>query len=307
MDSIYALSLQEDKAFLFSKALNGDVEAQGAIKALFRSAPLKMQAHNAKAMAGASQGAVKKIAVLSISGAIDYKVGPLGSWFGAVDVLDITNHIRAAIADPELETLILDWDSPGGGIFGVPELSDLIYEARNSGTRIISYLNPYALSAAYWLATAASEVYALPSGFAGSVGAYIMHQDISGYLNDLGLKVTFIKAGEKKTDGNGYEPLSESAKADLQKDVDYSYSLFVSHVARNRGKAETEVVRDFGKGSAVKSHESLAAGMVDGLLTLSELIDKESERIFNRENQAVLQDKKKFYTQAKRFIQTRRQ
>lgn len=300
MNDIFAIDLPEDRAALFGRAIGGDKQAIESFSATLRGSSLKTQNFGPSALGQNSKQPQKKIAAISISGAIDYKAGMWAKMFGAVDVLEIGDAIRAAAADPAVSTLILDWDSPGGGIFGVPELSDAIYNLRQSGMRVVSYLNPYALSAGYWLASAASEVYMLSSGYAGSVGAYVMHTDLSGALEEAGIKITFIKAGEKKVDGNRFEPLSSSALEDIQKDVDASYNLFVAHVARNRGKTEAEVVRSFGKGSAVRSEEALAAGMVDGILTFDQLLSSEMERIESGQNEM------QFYNKAKLFIHSRR-
>jgi signal peptide peptidase SppA len=299
MNNIYALDIT-GKESLFTQAANGDNRAAEAMKAHFRGGSIQSKVLSADK---AGENESKKdgvIALISISGAIDYKAGWLAQMFGAVDVLDVANTLRAAIADSSVSTIILDWDSPGGGIFGVPELSTLIYEARQSGTRIVSYLNPYSLSAGYWLASAAEEVYMLPSGYAGSVGAYVMHVDYSEALKLDGIKVTFIQAGEKKTDGNRFEPLSEQARVDIQKEVDEGYSLFVEHVARNRGVSQDEVRANFGKGASIGAKDALQNHMVDGILTLDDLIAMEVQRISESERRVS------FFKQSKFFLQTRR-
>ena len=53
----------------------------------------------------------------------------------------------------------------------------------------------------------------------------------------IGVKYTYIAAGDKKTEGNPHEPLSKAARADIQAEVDREYGIFVATVARNRGFA----------------------------------------------------------------------
>jgi hypothetical protein len=49
-----------------------------------------------------------------------------------------------------------------------------------------------------------------------------------------GIEVTLITYGDRKADGNEYNPLSKEALARFQADVDTMGDLFVSTVARNR-------------------------------------------------------------------------
>ncbi|MGE0109369.1 MAG: S49 family peptidase [Bdellovibrionales bacterium] len=62
-----------------------------------------------------------------------------------------------------------------------------------------------------------------------------MHVDMSQALNKNGLKVSFIHYGDRKTDGHPEIPLSDEARAEIQKSIDYAGELFVQTVARNRG------------------------------------------------------------------------
>jgi ClpP class serine protease len=81
------------------------------------------------------------------------------------------------------------------------------------------------------------------SGGVGSVGVITMHIDQSARLDSMGIKVTFIYAGEHKKDGNPYEALPDSVKDRIQDRIDRIYGEFVGLVANNRGMEE-QAVRD---------------------------------------------------------------
>ena len=100
-----------------------------------------------------------------------------------------------------------------------------IYEARNRKP-IIAVVNSMACSAAYWLASAAGDLVCTPSGQAGSIGVYMIHQDVSKALDKEGIKVSLIKAGRYKTEGNSTEPLGAEARAAFQSQVDDVYTQF---------------------------------------------------------------------------------
>ncbi len=175
------------------------------------------------------------------------------------------------INDPSVGAIIIDVDSPGGQVSGIPELSKKIFDAR--GTKpIIAVANYLAASAAYWLATSADELVVTPSGEVGSVGVYTIHEDESGSLEQEGLKVTMIYEGKHKVEGNPYEPLSDEAKAYLQARVGETYDSFVKDVARNRGVKATDVRDGFGEGRVVTAKQAVSLGMADRIATMDETI-----------------------------------
>lgn len=208
-----------------------------------------------------------RIAVMNITGSIYFSTAS-----------HISNKLLELSNDDSIDTIILRVNSPGGTIFGVKELSDQIFAMRKR-KRIVALAEPMACSAAYWFSSAASEMYAIPSAFVGSVGVYMMHTDVSKLLEDSGYKITFISAGEKKLDGNPYQPLAKRAEADMQADVNATYDAFTSSVARNRGESVENVLANYGKGGVLKGIEASEIGMVDGTISFVELLEKEAGRI----------------------------
>ncbi|WP_236074823.1 S49 family peptidase [Paraburkholderia nemoris] len=69
----------------------------------------------------------------------------------------------------------------------------------------------------------------------------IAHVDWSKALTDAGLTVTLITYGERKADGNEFQPLADEAYARIKADVDAVGELFVATVARNRGLSAAKV------------------------------------------------------------------
>ncbi|HUY31854.1 MAG TPA: S49 family peptidase [Pirellulales bacterium] len=164
----------------------------------------------------------------------------------------------------------MEIDSPGGTTYGVGELSDRIYGLRASGKTVTAVANSMAASAAFWIGSAADRLLVTPGGDVGSVGVWTAHVDESAALDDAGLKVTLISAGPKKTDANPFEPLSDSAKADMQARVDSIYSAFVGTVARNRHTSPADVRENYGQGGLVRAADALKSRMVDGIATFQD-------------------------------------
>jgi capsid assembly protease len=166
-------------------------------------------------------------AIIHINGPISYQ--PSNGFFrwlsGGTSYTEILDLFRAAKASDKIEQIIFNIDSPGGTVVGFEDAVNEIYQGR-SGKKIISYVNPYAASAAYDIASAAHEIHALSSSGYGSIGTVMMHLDQSGYDAKLGAKWTPIYAGAKKVDGNPHFPLTDRAKTRFQKIVDKFYGQF---------------------------------------------------------------------------------
>jgi signal peptide peptidase SppA len=177
------------------------------------------------------------------------------------------------MADESVKAVVLDVDSPGGSVFGVPELADMIFKARG-GKPIIAVANTLAASAAYWLATQADQIVVSPSAEVGSIGVYALHEDISKMAEDMGVKVTLIGAGRYKTEGNEFEPLGEEAQAAIQARVDDYYGMFVKAVARGRGVSESAVRGGFGEGRVVGAVEAVKLNMADRVATLGQTLQR---------------------------------
>jgi signal peptide peptidase SppA len=138
----------------------------------------------------------------------------------------------------------------------------------------VAIANSLAASAAYWIASAASEFHVTPSGEAGSIGVFAEHTDISKWLDKEGINPTLIHAGEFKTEGNQYEPLTDQAAAYIQSRVDDYYTMFVKAVAKYRGVSETKVRNDFGKGRVFGAEQAVASGMADKISTFDQVLTK---------------------------------
>jgi signal peptide peptidase SppA len=211
------------------------------------------------------------VAVIPIHGVIEHRSSFLLELFGGTSIEEIRGMLRAAVADQQVRSIVLDIDSPGGGVGGVTELAAEIRAARGI-KRIVAVANTTAASAAYWLASQADHILVTPSGQVGSIGIYAVHLDISRALDQEGVTPTIISAGERKTEGNEFEPLSDEARAEMQRRADAFYAQFVGDVAKGRKVSAAKVEADYGQGAVMLAQTALAAGLVDGIGTLDEAL-----------------------------------
>ena len=207
------------------------------------------------------------VAVIPVHGLL---LNRFGDSYGYVTGYTFIRRQRdLAMADPDVKLVIYDVNSGGGEAAGNFELAQESFDMR--GTKpTFAIVNSNCYSAAYAFASSADKIYVTPSGGAGSIGVVATHFDVSKMLDNYGIKVTFIHAGEHKVDGNAFEPLSDEVKADIQARVDATYGRFVDLVAQNRG-LDPKVVRDT-QARCYSAQDALALGLIDGVASPMEAL-----------------------------------
>jgi signal peptide peptidase SppA len=212
------------------------------------------------------------VAIIPVYGVIAPRMNLMSDMSGGTTFEQLTSQLRAAVADKTVKTIVFDVNSPGGSVAGSPEFAAEVMKARTKKP-IIAQGQFTIGSAAYQLAAACTEIVASQSARVGGIGVYGIHNDLSKALEQLGVKRTFISAGDGKVDGNETGPLSGDALARMQASVDAAYSTFVSTVVKGRGQGMTaDRVRNEWKAHVYDAPEALALGLIDSIATLDETI-----------------------------------
>ncbi len=259
--AILPAKLADIMEFLEVKAAGGEI------------APEDIQAAKEQGKSGADRAyrMFGPLALLSISGTIMHRASFFSDWSGGVSTEALSKSLRGALADPDVKAIVLDIDSPGGTVYGVPEFAEELFRARQTKP-VIAQVNDIAASAAYFIASQATEIIVTPSGQVGSIGVLAAHREYSKADEKFGVKTTMVTAGKYKGERNPWEPLSKEAKAALQKEVEQYYEMFVAAVARGRSVPAETVRNGYGEGRMVMAEEALETGMVDRIGTLDETL-----------------------------------
>jgi signal peptide peptidase SppA len=214
---------------------------------------------------------VGDVAVIDVSGPITYRESYFSLYFGGTPIERMQVQFRAALNDPAVRAIVFRVDSPGGTVDMVPEFAAEIFRARGIKP-MLAVSDTQMCSAAYWLASQADQVLVSPSAETGSIGVYLLHQDVSKLLDDLGVKMTFIFAGEHKVDGNPFEPLGDDVKARWQADVSATHADFLAAVARGRGVTAADVRGSYGQGLVYGSKDAVRLGVADKIATFEDAL-----------------------------------
>jgi len=88
------------------------------------------------------------IAVISLYGVIGGRVGEIERSSGVTDVMDLQRALRSAASNPDVRGVLLDVDSPGGALPGIPEAAADVRALVAAGKPVVAYTGGLMASAA---------------------------------------------------------------------------------------------------------------------------------------------------------------
>ena len=219
-----------------------------------------------------------KVAVLNISGILLPKCSTLEKVCGAVSCEDIRKAIKTVSQDPAIESVIFNFDSPGGVVTGIAETGKAI-AALSKLKHTASYSMSEMCSAAYWLASQTSEIFASESATVGSIGVYLAILTIAEQLKNEGVKAEIFQRGAFKTLGMAYRDMTDDERAFLQAGVDKSYNEFTGTVSAARPAIPASAM----EGQCFDGEEALAVHLVDAIENdLGDLVAFINARAFDK-------------------------
>jgi ClpP class serine protease len=130
-----------------------------------------------------------KLGTVTMSGPMMRRRGLFARiFFGATDTSEILRAVEEARAHPEVSTVLLDIDSPGGSVNGTPELAQAVRDLAER-KHVYAFTEGQMCSAAYWIASQCDGIYMTPSARVGSIGVIMALRDTSEAFGQMGVKV----------------------------------------------------------------------------------------------------------------------
>ena len=212
------------------------------------------------------------VATIAIHGPLVNSDSPWLEYFGVTGYGEIRSAMLAAAYDPEVTHILLDIDSGGGAVSGVDDTAKLIRMVNDRVKPVTTFTDGAMASAAYWLGSAAGDVYSSKAALVGSIGVIACHKEYSEAYKKEGVGVTVVRAGKHKALANSNEKLTEEGKAQIQKIVDASYGIFVEHVAAMRGKSYEYTDKTMADGQEFIGQAGVDVGLTDAITTFDALM-----------------------------------
>lgn len=204
----------------------------------------------------------RKIAMISVAGTI--LSGTETCFEGAAIDNQIVAELDQAIEDDEVAAVILDLETPGGGVVASENIHRKVLEAREAGMPVIALMREVAASGGYYIAAGADEIVASSSTITGSIGVIMVAFNLEGTAEKIGITTEVIKSGPHKDIASPFRELQDEERQILQNLINEAYEQFVSVVAKGRG-LDAARVRELADGRIYSGKQARELGLVDHL------------------------------------------
>lgn len=214
------------------------------------------------------------LGIIRIDGIIDKHVSMFElDCYGGCDLDDVDAAVAQASADENVKHVLLLVNSPGGSATGTPETARRV-RALAAQKPVTAFSDTVIGSAAYYIASQASEIVITESAEVGCVGTYMALLDATRAMEMEGLTVNLIKAGKFKAMGASFKTLEDAERAWFQAQIDQLNAGFVGAVQTARPAIPREALEGqtyIGAAALdVSLADSLALGLDEVLAAIAE-------------------------------------
>lgn len=208
---------------------------------------------------------VDGVAVITVSGILGKRLSMMETACGGCDYDDVVAEVeKAAFSLSSPRGVVLVFDSPGGTVVGCPEAHRALAAIVDAADRpIVAFTDTQCCSAAYYLASACTHIYATETADVGSTGTKLVLRDDSVAIAQAGVKFHVFKSGTMKDIGASYRPPTEAEAARLQAVVDAHAAKFRADVLAVRPQVQPAA---FETALFYFGAEAEALGLVDAIV-----------------------------------------
>lgn len=181
---------------------------------------------------------------------------------------NIVGSLRAAFEDPKTKGVILRINSPGGSPVQSGYVADEIRRLRAEKPEIKVYavITDLGASGAYYIASAADQIYADKASLVGSIGVTAAGFGFVGAMEKLGVDRRTYTSGEHKSFLDPFQPQKEDETAFWQGVLDTTHRQFIASVKQGRGdRLKDKDHPELFSGLVWTGEQALPLGLIDGL------------------------------------------
>jgi protease-4 len=201
-----------------------------------------------------------------------------GLWEPVYDpVGSLIRGIRAARADDEVAAILLEIDSPGGGVTPSDELYHELMQFKQSreGRKVVVLMRDLAASGGYYVAMAGDWLIAQPTALIGSIGVIMQTLNWKPLSDRIGISDVTIKSGENKDLLNPFRETRDEELAILQAVINQTHHRFRGIVGETRGFDEATLAT-LADGRIFSADDALSLRLIDEIGYWSEAVDRTS-------------------------------
>ncbi len=211
-------------------------------------------------LGGASSAAESHTALIEIRGAI------MADEEASAD--NIVGSLRAAFEDKKTKGVVLRINSPGGS----PVQSGYVYDeikrlrGEHPDIKVYAVISDLGASGAYYIASAADEIYADKASLVGSIGVTAATFGFVGVMEKVGVDRRVYTSGEHKAFLDPFQPPKEEETRFWQSVLETTHKQFIESVKKGRGdRLKVDQHPELFSGLIWSGEQALELGLVDAL------------------------------------------
>ena len=181
---------------------------------------------------------------------------------------NIVSSLRAAFEDKKTKGIVLRINSPGGS----PVQSGYIYDeikrlrGEHPDIKVYAVISDLGASGAYYIASAADQIYADKASLVGSIGVTAAGYGFVGTMEKLGVERRTYTSGEHKAFLDPFQPQKPDETQFWQSVLDTTHRQFIASVKQGRGdRLKDKEHPELFSGLVWSGEQALPLGLIDGL------------------------------------------
>jgi len=185
----------------------------------------------------------------------------------------ILEQIKRYEDSNSVKAILLNIDSPGGGVAVAQEIYTEVKRLREKKDKIIvAYLSSTGASGAYYISCASNKIVANPGTIVGSIGVIAEWVNYADLFEWAKLKEVVFKTGEFKDTGSATRALTENERKYFQGLIDDMYVQFLEAVSSGR-KLDLQEVRSMADGRVFTGRNAKERKLIDEIGNFQDAVD----------------------------------
>ena len=163
--------------------------------------------------------------------------GTIGSGSNDVNSEDVSDALERAFAASGSKAVALKINSPGGSPVQSDEIWQEIKRLRGEykDKKVYAVIGDMGASGAYYIASAADEIYVNPSSLVGSIGVIMPNYGVTELARKIGVEDRTMTAGNHKSILSPTQPVNPEERAHVQNLLNNVHQHFIAAVKAGRG------------------------------------------------------------------------
>lgn len=181
---------------------------------------------------------------------------------------NIVGSLRAAFKDPNTKGVILRINSPGGS----PVQSGYVYDeirrlrGEHPDIKVYAVISDLGASGAYYIASAADQIYADKASLVGSIGVTAASFGFVDTMQKLGVERRVYTSGEHKAFLDPFQPQKDEETRFWKTVLETTHKQFIDSVKKGRGDRLKDAEHpELFSGLIWSGEQALSLGLIDGL------------------------------------------